>query len=262
MDSNWTDLGLQSPEGLSRDRFLGGKLWLNQPRAGYRAGVDPVLLAASIPASAGQSLLDIGCGIGTAALCAGTRVPGLRLSGLERQAPYAALARRNARENGLEMVIHEGDLTRMPPDLRQERFDHVIANPPYFRRNASIPSHIRDREGALGEETPLDLWVDAASRRCAPGGFVTFIHRAERLPELMAAFDARLGSLELKPLIPRRGRESQLILLRGRKEGRGAFRLHAGLLLHENASHTSDHSDYTREASRILRDGESLIFTG
>lgn len=245
---------------LSADKFLGGRLVLHQPVKGYRAGVDPVLLAASVEARAGQSLLDLGCGVGTAALCAGRRVPGLVLAGLERQAPYAALARRNAAENGLAMEVLEGDLSAMPAGLRQRQFDHVIANPPYFRRDASTRAVAEDREGAMGEETPLATWVGAAARRCLQGGHVTFIHRVERLPELMAAFAAHLGSLELKPLVPRAGRESQLCLLRGRKGGRAAFRLHAGILLHQRAQHESDRSDYTEEASRVLREAAPLTF--
>ncbi|MBT9384838.1 methyltransferase [Pseudooceanicola sp. CBS1P-1] len=233
---------------------------MSQPRRGYRAGVDPVLLAASVGARAGESLLDLGCGAGTAALCAGRRVPGLVLAGLERQAPYAALARRNAADNGLEMTVHEGDLAQMPEALRQCVFDHVIANPPYFRRTASSPAQAEDREAAMGEETPLDTWVEMAARRCKPKGHVTFIHRAERLPELLAAFEARLGSIELMPLVPRPGRESQLVLLRGRKGGRAAFRLHAGLLLHRSATHEGDREDYTEAAQHILRDGAALVF--
>jgi tRNA1(Val) A37 N6-methylase TrmN6 len=247
-------------ESLSRDRFLGGRLTLLQPRRGYRAGVDPVFLAASVQAHAGQSLLDLGCGGGVAALCAGARNPGLSLTGLERQAPYAALARRNATENGLEMTVYEGDLTAMPGDLRQIRFDHVIANPPYFRRDASVPAQAEDREGAMGEDTPLASWVEVAARRCLPGGYVTFVHRSERLPELLGAFSLHLGSLELKPLLPRAGRAAHLVLLRGRKGGRAAFRLHAGLVLHRGETHDCDGANYSPEVSRILRDGDPLIF--
>ena len=57
-----------SDSDLTRDAFLGGRLYLWQPRTGYRAGVDPVLLAASVPARRGESVLDLGCGVGTAAL--------------------------------------------------------------------------------------------------------------------------------------------------------------------------------------------------
>ncbi|MEL6934975.1 MAG: methyltransferase, partial [Pseudomonadota bacterium] len=77
------------------DAFLGGKLNIWQPVAGYRAGIDPVMLAASVQAETGQELLDLGCGVGVAALCAARRVDGLRITGLELQTPYADLARRN-----------------------------------------------------------------------------------------------------------------------------------------------------------------------
>ena len=41
-------------ERLSQDDFLGGKLSLMQPETGYRAGADPVFLAASVPAKSGD----------------------------------------------------------------------------------------------------------------------------------------------------------------------------------------------------------------
>lgn len=247
---------------LTRDTILGGRVILHQPRKGYRAGVDPVFLAAAVPATPGQRVLDLGCGVGAAALCVGARVPGMRLTGLERHPEYAALARRNAAENAQDFTIMEGDLAQMPPVLRQQSFDHVIANPPYFRRDQTVRAGDAAREAAMGEETPLADWVAAAARRCAPRGTVTFIHRTERLPELLAAFQATLGSICLRPLIPRQGRESQLFLLQGRKEGRAAFRLMPGLIVHNGAAHNGDRADYTPDATAILRDGSSLSVCG
>ena len=115
---------------LTRDGFLGGALHLWQPRKGYRAASDPVFLAASVAARPGARVLELGCGAGAALLCLGRRVDGLDLSGLELQPGYADLARRNAAANGIEAWIIEGDLAEMPATLRQESFDHVIANPP------------------------------------------------------------------------------------------------------------------------------------
>ncbi|MFO7806744.1 MAG: methyltransferase, partial [Paracoccaceae bacterium] len=69
---------------LTQDAFLGGQLYLWQPRrGGYRAGVDPVLLAASVPAQAGETVLELGCGVGAAMLCLHARVKGLQLTGVE-----------------------------------------------------------------------------------------------------------------------------------------------------------------------------------
>lgn len=245
---------------LSRDAFLGGRLQVWQPRHGYRAGVDPVLLAAAVDAKAGQSVLDLGCGVGVASLCLGVRVPGLRLYGVEIQPDYAALARRNAAAAGLDFEVTEADLAALPPDLRQRRFDHVIANPPYFERGRSVPASDAGRETAMGEGTALADWVAVAARRAVDGGYVTFIQRAERLPALMAAMAARLGSLVLLPLIPRRGREAQLVLLRGRKGGRAAFRLADPVLMHAGARHDRDGEDYAPTISAVLRDGAALPF--
>ena len=173
------------PPDLTTDAFLGGRLQLSQPRRGYRAGVDPVLLAASIPAKAGQSVLELGCGAGAAILCLGTRIAGLKLTGLELQADYAALAAQNALDNGVTLEVVTGDLAQMPPALKERRFDHVIANPPYYDRAAGKSARDAGREAALGEVTQLEAWVDAAARRTLPGGHVHMIHRAERLPELL-----------------------------------------------------------------------------
>ncbi|KZY48899.1 methyltransferase [Roseovarius sp. HI0049] len=247
---------------VTTDEFLGGKLRIVQPRRGYRAGIDAVLLAAAVPAQTGDSVLDLGCGVGVAALCLGRRVPGMRLVGLELQPDYVALACHNGGENALIFEAIEGDLSDMPRILRQQQFDHVIANPPYFDRSAGTRATDAGREAAMGEATPLAEWVKQAARRCAPGGYVSLIHRAERLPELLTEVARHLGSIELLPLIPRRGREARLVLIRARKGGRAEFRLHEGWILHEGVAHPGDRENYTAATARVLRNGEALPFSG
>ncbi|MCB1355946.1 MAG: methyltransferase [Maritimibacter sp.] len=243
---------------VTEDRFLGGQLTLMQPRTGYRAGVDPVFLAAAISAQAGESVLDLGCGAGAAALCLGTRVPGLKLVGVERQADYADLARINAFDNNIAMEVYTGDLTEMPPEVTEARFDQVIMNPPYHLPAQATTSADPGREAALFEETPLAAWIDAATRRLKPRGYLTLVQKAERLPEILAAMDDRLGSILVKPLAPREGRAAVLVLVQARKGGRGAFRLGAPLILHEGAEHVGDRESYRREVSAILREGAHL----
>lgn len=251
-------------DDLTEDRFLGGALTIRQPRRGYRAGVDPVLLAASVPGDV-ASVLELGCGAGVASLCLAHRLPGVAVTALEVQPEYADLARQNVARSGLPVTVLTGDLAAMPAELRARRFDHVIANPPFFLRSDGPAASDPGRERALGEAShpggaALADWVAAAARRVRDRGQVTFIHRAARLPDLIALFSRHLGSVEVLPLIPRRGRPAELVLIRGRKLGRAPFCLRDGLLIHQGARHDGDRADYTPEIDAVLRRAAALPF--
>ncbi|MFM7335475.1 MAG: tRNA1(Val) (adenine(37)-N6)-methyltransferase [Tabrizicola sp.] len=242
---------------LSDDKFLCGRLRLLQPVRGYRAATDPVLLAAACPAEPGQSVLDLGCGAGAAALCLGHRVASLSLFCLELQPAYADLARRNADRNGIAVEVHEGDLNRMPSALRRD-FDHVIANPPYYPAGGS-PSPIVARARAMQVDTPLSAWVAAATRRLRPGGWLTLICGADGLPDVLAALAPKLGSAAVLPLAARDGRAALRVVVQARKGGRAPFRLLAPFVIHQGAAHDGDRESYTPAANAVLRDGADLL---
>jgi len=245
-------------EQLRRDAFLGGALHLWQPMKGYRAGVDPVLLAASVDAHAGQSVLDLGCGAGAVALSLGTRVDGLTLVGLERDAAYAELARRNGGEAGQSFAVFQGDVGAPPPDLKDMSFDHVVSNPPYYDRSRGSSAPDRAREVALGEDVDLADWVHTGAKRLRPKGYLHMILKADRLADALAGLQDRLGSICITPLAPRVGRAAELVILRARKEGRAALTLQAPVILHDGAAHPGDKDHYTPEISDVLRRGAAL----
>ena len=236
---------------LTEDCFLGGRLTISQPRRGYRAGSDPVLLAAALTARQGQSVLELGCGVGTALLCVGTRVRGLSLWGVELQPAMAALARRNASDNGLAAAIFDGDIAAMPRTVRMRRFDHVIANPPYYDRRAGSSSPHPARETAVGEALPLTEWVRRGAKRLEPRGCLTVIQKADRLPELVTAMTGLLGSVRIRPIQPRPDEPASLVIVQGLKGGGAPACLDAPLVLHEAG-------DFTPKAQAILR-GEAAF---
>ena len=251
MTSTWDD------KALTRDAFLGGRLQIWQPRHGYRAGVDPVLLAATIPAKQQDRILELGCGVGVASLCLAHRT-GATVTGLEMLQDYAGLARRNAQDNGIEFDVTTGDLRDMPTQLRSQSFDQVIANPPYYDRARGTKAPDPRRETALGEVASLAEWMDAAVRRLKSKGYVTFIQKADRLPQLLAAIDQRLGDVSVLPMAARSGRSEELCIVRARKAARGAFRLLAPVILHNGDRHLADKDSYRPDVQAALRDAASL----
>ncbi len=245
-------------DDLTQDDFLGGQIRVWQPRRGYRAGVDPVILAASVPAKQGQTALELGCGVGVASLCLAARVKGLAVTGVEMQPEYAALAQRNAIENALPFDVIAADLRALPADLRQKRFDHVLMNPPYFDRNAGSASRDSGKDIAFGGDTPLQDWLDVGARRVGPRGYLTLIQRMERLPEVLDALAGRLGAVIVRPIAGRIGRAPELFILQARQDGKTPFRMAPTLIMHEGDSHGGDQESYRAEVAAALRSGANL----
>lgn len=244
---------------LSRDRFLGGALSLWQPLKGYRAAIDPVLLAAFAPARPGDRVLELGCGAGVAMLCLAARMPGIELHGLEAQAEYADLAERNAFENGLAAVVHRGDLRRPPEALREMSFDLVLANPPFYRAGSATAPADGGRNRAHVEEACLGEWIDAGLRRLAPGGRLAMVHRAERLGEILVALERRTGAIEVLPVVPRHSRPASRVLVRARKGSSTPLTLFSPLTLHKGKSHAEAGRDYTEQVEKVLRGEADLL---
>jgi tRNA1(Val) A37 N6-methylase TrmN6 len=239
---------------ISEDALLDGRLRLRQPAAGYRTAIDPVFLAAAVPAMTGCRALDLGCGVGAAALCLLARVPEAHVTGLELQPDFAELARENAALNGFaeRLRVHCADMAK-PGDVAPGIFDEVFCNPPHQPAGAASPppdaaKGLATHEGA----TELADWADAALRFVRPGGGVTVIHRADRLDELLAALGRGAGGFVVFPLWPKRGRPAKRVLLRAVKGAKAPLRLAPGLVLHR------DDGSYTAEAEAVLRGGQGL----
>lgn len=242
---------------LTDDALLGGRVKLLQPVSGYRVAIDPVLLAAAVPADVGDSILDVGCGVGAAALCLAARVPGCRVTGIEAQRDLVRVAGENAARNGVadRVAIMAGDIRNPPPRLEPGSFAHVMANPPYMEADAASPSPSPAKAAATVEgHADLAVWVRFALAMTRLRGSVTFIHRADRLEHLLAQFADRAGGIVVLPLWPGAGKPAKRVIVHARKDIASPTRLLPGLVLHEADGR------FTAEADAVLRDAKALSF--
>lgn len=234
--------------------LLGGRVAHVQPESGHRTGIEPVLLAASVPARAGQAVLEGGSGAGAGLLCLAARIAGITGVGVERDAALVDLARANAAANGfagLDFLAAPLESFAGPP-----RFDHAFANPPWHDA-AGTPSPDTGRESARRASGGLyAAWAARLGGAIHRRGSLTLAAPAGRLAEALAALQAAgCGSLRVMPLWPKLGRAPKLILLQGIKGGRSPDALLPGLVLH------TAQGGYTAEAEAILRAGAGLDWT-
>lgn len=235
------------------DNFLGGAVKLIQPVAGYRVSMDTVLLAAAVPAAAGESVLEGGVGSGGAAICLAQRVPGVKVRGIEIQDDMLALGKQNVIQNCLEtqVSLSEGCITDLSGP--QSGYDHVMLNPPYLPAGKAIRPPSESKGIAhMDDSASLKDWVRFAVHNAKQKGTVTIVYRADRLDELIAHLYRRVGELKILPLWPRTGSPAKRVIVQGRKGVRGATSILPGLALH------GDTERYTAEAHKILWHGEAL----
>ena len=240
---------------VTEDRLLGGWVRLRQPAEGARAAIDPVFLAAAVPAQPNQQILEAGCGAGAAMLCLAARVPQCRIIGIELQRNLVRLAGDNVLLNGMadRLSVMVGDLLNPPPRLSPGSFDHVMANPPFIERGRGSPVSDPAKAAATIEgDAALGDWVRFALGMVRAKGTVTFIHRADRIDALLAQLAGRAGGIVIFPLWRRAGQPASRVLVQARKQVAGPVRLAAGLTLHDADGR------FTEAAEAILRGGGAL----
>jgi len=233
--------------------LLNGRLSFRQPATGYRTAIDPVLLAAAVPAKDGDRIFELGVGAGAAALCLLARVPGCTVTGEEIDPIAAALAVDNSTANGLAKRL----TVRSPPQMQggspERGFNHLMSNPPFWRAKSGNRSPYPSKASAHHEgEIGIDKWMRDLCRRGARRATVTAIYPAARVIDLVTALSPLAGSLSLFPLWPKERRQAKRVLVQARLGSMGPARLLPGLVLH------SEDGRYTKEAEAVLREGKGI----
>lgn len=244
---------------VTDDAALGGRLKLLQPRRGHRFGHDAILLAAAVPAVAGEHVVDFGAGVGTAGLAVLARVPGARATLIEIDPDLAALARENIARNGMSdraivIALDVGTPAQAfaAAGLGSGSADHVLMNPP-FNEASHQASPNRDRARAhVGDESLLATWLTAATRVLRPGGSVTVIWRAQAMSAVIGEVRERFGGVTALPILGTEGQPAIRVIVQGLGASRGEFALLPELALNDRMGRPS------AQAEAILRRADAL----
>ncbi|WDR06516.1 methyltransferase [Devosia rhodophyticola] len=224
---------------LTRDAFLDGRLTVSQPRNGFRAGLDSVLLGAATNRAC-TTLLDLGAGVGTASLVSLAHNAALNATLVDHNQDMMLLAKDNIAVNdfanrAITMVLDVAakGAVRAAAGLKTDYYASVIANPPFFVETEGTLALDPGRAGSRHMRADLlDLWVKTAAASAAPGGEIIFIYPLDSLGALLAAFEQRFGGVIILPMSPRPGEPVTRVMIKGIKGSRAPTNMLAGRALH------------------------------
>lgn len=245
-------------EDAIADGFLNGRLSVLQPVRDVRAGIDPVFLAASIEAKSGERILDVGAGVGVASLCLGQRLD-VGVWGLEIHPWLADLFSRNIKNNNFSGRIHavEGDLFAPIKHLealglKQNGFDHIFTNPPFYTGFDATPPSEGLRALAHINNAGLDRWLGRCCGFLRSGGSLSVIYPASALGELLPAASKRLGGICLYFLWSGKSQPASRVLLRGTLGSKAPLHVLPGMTVH------NPDGSYSSAAQTVLREGTGI----
>lgn len=249
--------------------LLNGTVRLRVPDGrGLKPTTDAVFLAAACHANPSDHILDLGCGVGTVGFCVAARVPGVRITGVDRESDLVDLALINAKQNmdlaNAEFLV--GDIRHCPARLDQPIFDHVVMNPPFYEHGTYVAPNDRLRARALGhheggdaegssvmtEGTTIIDWIMAARALVKSRGTVTMIYHAESVDDIIAVAHRRFGGITMIPLWPHQCEPARRVMIRMIKDSYAPSALHPGLVLHEQ------NGEWTDMAKNILIHKEEI----
>ena len=210
---------------------------------GQAVSTDAYLLSAY--AKKTKLCAELGCGTGVCSLLLADHKKADRIVAYELQDELARAAAENVQKNELGEIIFvkQADIRTL---AREERFDTVVANPPYLKVSGKTSP---DAAKAVARQEFFGGVADfcaCASRLLTDGGRFYCVYRPDRLSELFAAlkenrFEPKLMTLVHHTLTA----EASMVLIEAKKGASPSMRVTRPLILRK------DNGEMTDDAQKI-----------
>ncbi|WP_165005407.1 MULTISPECIES: tRNA1(Val) (adenine(37)-N6)-methyltransferase [unclassified Enterococcus] len=193
-------------------------------------------------------------------LCAGNGAVGLFLSkrtraaidAIELQPRLADMARRSVSLNQLDdqMTVHTLDLKDSLSVVRHNSCDLVVCNPPYFKGLPTSKKNPNEHLAIARHEihTTLEQVIDISAKLLKTNGRFAMVHRPDRFLEILTVMQAcHIMPKRVQFVYPKEGKEANILLIEGIKEGKtDGFKIAPPLLTYDK------NGEYTPEVREML----------
>lgn len=235
-----------------KNRLLDTDLIIYQNDDWFKFSLDSVLLSKFVTINLRhKKIIDLATGNAPIPMLLSFRTTA-NICGIEYQECVYDLACKSVLENGLASKISLlcMDIRDSSSKFESDSFDVVTCNPPYFKTSNSEYFNDNDVKTLARHEVTLTLEdvLKNASFLLKNGGIFAMVHRTERFVEILDVM--RKYNIEPKRvrfIYPKCGKDSDLFLIEGIKNGNSGMKLLSPLIVH------NDDNTYTEDVLEMLK---------
>lgn len=234
-----------------KNRLLDTDLVIYQDDEWFKFSLDSVLLAKFVTLNLRhKKIMDLATGNAPVPLLLTFRT-NASIWAVEYQRCIYELANQSIVENKKDSQIQLicGDVRKLKASFSSDSFDVITCNPPYFKtENVHFFNDNSVKSLARHEITlTLDDVLSQASYLLKNGGIFAMVHRTERFVEILEKMKQyRIEPKRVQFIYPKAGKNSDLFLIEGIKNGNIGLKMLSPLIIH------NDDDSYTNDILKIL----------
>lgn len=209
--------------------FTDESMQIIQSPSVFSYSIDAVLLAhfSSLPKKRGK-ILDLCSGNGVVPLLM-SRYTTRPIDAVEIQPKLHDMALRSIRLNNKQdqITMRLGDLKDLPDLYKNDKFDLVTVNPPYFDTPSGQHQNLNEHLTIARHEvtTSLETVIETASKLTKSGGKMTMVHRPDRLVDIFTLLrHYKLEPKRMQLVYPKRDKEANIVLIEAMRDGKKALK--------------------------------------
>lgn len=229
-----------------KNYLLGYKdMYIIQDTDMFNFSLDSVLLANFVKVDKKtKKILDIGCGNGPIPLILST-LSNADITGVEIQKEVFDLAIESIKINNLEnrITIVNNDICNFYKNINTGIFDAITCNPPFFKYDETKKLNESEYKTIARHEIKLDLdrLFKVAKKLLKNDGVIAIVHRPERLADIIEKMRKNnLEAKKIKFIHPKYGKEANMVLVEGVKNGNPGIKILSPLISHNEDGSYSD----------------------
>lgn len=214
----------------------------------FKMSLDSVLLSNFVKLKKNGLILDIGTGNAPIPIILSTKTNS-KIIGVEIQKNIYELAKKSILENKLNNQIEliNDDIKKVYNKFSSDSFDTIVSNPPYFKVTKNLNN--KNELSIARHELCLNVLeiIEISKKLLKNKGNLALVIRPERLIEVIELMKKNnIEPKKIQFIYPKKGKESNILLIEGIKNGKPGLKVLDPLYVYENDNYSKEILEYVR----------------